>query len=75
MTSISKECEFKAPATEAETALIKKELKVELPDKLAELYKETNGVYGNYGISFVWSIEQMIKENLFFGPFMSEAIL
>ncbi|RYI27611.1 SMI1/KNR4 family protein [Bacillus infantis] len=66
LTSISRECEFKAPATEAETALIKKELKVELPDKLAELYKETNGVYGNYGISFVWSIEQMIKENLFF---------
>ncbi len=46
MTSISRECEFKAPATEAETALIKKELKVELPNKLAELYKKQTEFIG-----------------------------
>lgn len=64
-SSISKECEFKAPATEAEIASIKKKLNVGLPTKLADLYNETYGVYGNYGISFIWSIEQMVRENLF----------
>ena len=65
LSSISKECEFKAPATEAEIASIKKKLNVGLPTKLADLYNQTNGVYGNYGISFIWSIEQLIRENIF----------
>ncbi|MGN7942529.1 SMI1/KNR4 family protein [Virgibacillus sp. 6R] len=66
LSSISKECQFKAPATETEILSIKKDLNIDLPKKLADLYYETNGVYGNYGISFIWSLEQMIKENLFF---------
>ena len=66
LISISKECQFKAPATEADISLIKRELDIDPPEKLAELCKETNGVFGNYGISFIWSTEQMVKENLFF---------
>jgi len=66
LDSISKECQFEAPATEREILSIKKELNIDLPVKLADLYHQTNGIYGNYGISFVWSIEQMVKENLFF---------
>lgn len=66
LSSISKECQFKAPATETEILSIKKDLNIDLPKKLADLYYETNGVYGNYGISSIWSLEQMIKENLFF---------
>lgn len=53
LSSISKECTFKAPATEAEKSLITNELNVDLPKSLAALYNETNGVYGNYGISFI----------------------
>ncbi|USK47890.1 hypothetical protein LIT38_14935 [Bacillus sp. CMF12] len=45
LSNISKECEFKAPATEAEMAFIKEKLNVGLPTKLADLYNETNGVY------------------------------
>ena len=66
LISISKECQFKAPATEVDISLIKRYLNIDLPQKLADLYKETNGVFGNYGISFIWSTEQMVKENLFF---------
>jgi len=66
LISISKECQFKAPATEADISLIKRELDIYLPKKLADLCKETNGVFGKYGISFIWSTEQMVKENLFF---------
>lgn len=66
LSSISKECQFKAPATKTEILTIKKELNINMPKKLAELYNETNGVCGNYGISFIWSTEQMVKENLSF---------
>ncbi len=66
LLSISKECQFKAPATEADIFPIKRDLNIDLPKKLADLYKETNGVFGIYGISFIWSTEQMVKENLFF---------
>jgi len=66
LSSISKECHFKAPATEKALLLISEELNGELPKKLVELYKETNGLYGEYGISYIWSTQQMVKENLFF---------
>jgi hypothetical protein len=66
LSGIYKECEFKAPASEAEIASIKEDLNVGLPAKLAGLYNETNGVYGSYGTSFIWSTEQMVRENLFF---------
>jgi len=66
ISDISKEYQFKTPATNAELASIKKELNVELPKKLEELYSETNGVFGEYGIYLIWSTEQIVKENLFF---------
>jgi hypothetical protein len=65
LSSISQECQFTAPATENELLIIREELNVELPRKLAKLYSESNGVYGTYGISFIWSTQQMVKENLF----------
>ena len=73
LISISKECQFKSPATEADISLIKRELDIDLPEKLADLCKETNGVFGNYGISFIWSTEQMVKENLFFGAIQKQS--
>jgi hypothetical protein len=66
LSSISKECQFKASATETEILSIKKELQIDLPKKLSDLYTETNGVYGNYGISFIWSTEQVVQKNIFF---------
>lgn len=66
LSSISNECTFKVPATEAEKSLVTTELNVVLPSSLASLYNETNGVYGNYGISYIWPIELLVKENLFF---------
>ncbi|OXS59477.1 SMI1/KNR4 family protein [Rossellomorea vietnamensis] len=64
LCSISEECQFKAPATELEMIAVKDIVKVELPVRLAQLYNETNGVYGDYGISFIWSTEQMVRENV-----------
>ncbi|MCC5801716.1 SMI1/KNR4 family protein [Rossellomorea vietnamensis] len=65
ISSISKESQFKPPANESDISAVEDTLKVELPWRLAQIYNETNGVYGDYGISFIWSTEQMIRENVF----------
>ncbi|RUL51711.1 SMI1/KNR4 family protein [Lysinibacillus antri] len=63
LSNIIEECQFKAPATEIELLSVQKELKIELPKKLTELFNETNGVDGKY-YSYIWSTEQMVRENL-----------
>jgi hypothetical protein len=72
--SLSEEYQCNAPATEAEILSIKEQLQVELPSTLAGLFNETNGVYGNYGITLIWSIKKMIKENLFFWGILDDEI-
>lgn len=48
ITAISNEYHFKEPATESEISQIQKELNVELPDELASLFNETNGVFDKW---------------------------
>lgn len=67
--SISKEYLFKAPATNTNITLIKKELNVELPEKLLELLRETNGIFDKYECPLIWSTEQIVEDNLFFRNF------
>ncbi|AND43033.1 MULTISPECIES: SMI1/KNR4 family protein [Cytobacillus] len=69
ITSISMEHQFKNPATKFEIAQIKKGLNVELPDELAALFNETNGVFDNWNCPLVWSTSQIIKDNLFYRNF------
>lgn len=64
LSNISKECTFRAPATEIELLLIEKELNINLPQKLIDFYHETNGVDGQYSIPFIWSTNQMVRDNL-----------
>lgn len=47
VTSISKEHHFKERATKFEIAQIQEEFDVELPEELADLFNETNGVLDN----------------------------
>jgi len=62
-SNLLNDCLFKAPATEMDFLSIKKELNIELPKKLKDLYNETNGVDGPYYLYF-WPIDTLIKENL-----------
>ena len=55
VASISKEYHFKEPATKLEIAQIQKELNVELPDELADLFNETNGVFDHWNCPLIWS--------------------
>ena len=42
------------------------QLLCELPDQLAELLRESNGVAGEYGLGLVWPLERIVRDNLAF---------
>ncbi|WP_102264502.1 SMI1/KNR4 family protein [Mesobacillus jeotgali] len=69
VSTISKEHYFKEPATKYEIDQIQKELNVELPEELAVLLNETNGVFDNWNCPLIWSTSQIVKDNLFFRNF------
>lgn len=69
VNSISKEHHFKDPASRFEITQIQKELNVELPEELAALFNETNGVFDNWNCPLIWSTHQIIKDNLFYRNF------
>ncbi|WP_226669710.1 SMI1/KNR4 family protein [Metabacillus litoralis] len=69
VNSISKEYHFKEPAQKFEIAQIQKELNVNLPKELTDLYNETNGVFDNWNCPLVWSTSQIIKDNQFYRNF------
>lgn len=60
---------FKKTATDVEMRSIKEELHVELPQDLLGLLNETNGVFDEYGSSLIWSIDQIIEDNLYYRNF------
>lgn len=64
--SVSTQVYFKNPATEEEWMSIKEALNVDLPLDLLELFKDTNGVFDEFGCPYVWSTNQIIQDNLFF---------
>jgi len=64
INSISAEQQFRDPATDAELTIIKEKLKIELPEELKQLYWETNGVFDEFGCPLIWSIDQIVEDNL-----------
>ena len=68
INSITKEQHFKDPATKSEIEEIQRKLDIVLPDELAALLTETNGVSDDYG-SLIWPTSVIIKDNLFFRNF------
>ncbi|WP_342440928.1 SMI1/KNR4 family protein [Lysinibacillus sp. FSL K6-0057] len=69
ISSVSKDYSFKPPASNAEIIQISEELNVKLPNKLFDLYNETNGVFDRFGCPLIWSTSQIVKDNLFFRNF------
>ncbi|MFF1838441.1 SMI1/KNR4 family protein [Streptomyces sp. NPDC058231] len=60
------ETKFQDPVQEAELAAAEELLGGRLPTELRKLLLETNGVIGHSGVDTVWSIGQIIEQNLFF---------
>ncbi|MCU6793503.1 SMI1/KNR4 family protein [Paenibacillus sp. WQ 127069] len=64
ISTISSEYYFKDPVSDADLTLIKRKLNVELPEDLLQLYNETNGVYDEFHCPLIWSIDQIVADNL-----------
>ncbi|MFK0180669.1 SMI1/KNR4 family protein [Streptomyces xanthochromogenes] len=58
--------EFQDPAQEAALVAAEELLGGRLPAELRKLLLETNGVIGHSGVDTVWSIGQIIEQNLSF---------
>lgn len=54
------------PATEAAIHECERLLSLPLPDELAALLRETDGVDGDYGAGLIWPIERISTDNLSF---------
>lgn len=50
-------------ATSSQIANVKSALGITLPESLKNLLYESNGVLGKYGISLLWSTEEIIQRN------------
>jgi len=59
-------CKFEPPAAESEIDETEKVLDVKLPDELRELFKETDGVSGDYGLGLIWAVEKVRNDNIEF---------
>jgi len=64
ISSISDEYFYKDPANDVELALIKENLNVELPEELLQLFQESNGVFDECQCPLIWSINQIVEDNL-----------
>jgi cell wall assembly regulator SMI1 len=57
---------FTDPASEAAIRKCEEALGQKLPDDLASLLRESNGVLGEDDVDLVWSVERIIDDNLMF---------
>lgn len=61
--NLSEECTFNDSAAFFQILAVEESLNVKLPDELKSLFKETDGVFGEYDLGLVWSTEQIISNN------------
>jgi cell wall assembly regulator SMI1 len=66
LRGLTSECEFEAPATEQQLSTAETALGIKLPPDLRDLLRESDGVMGEYGLGLVWSLGQIVEENLRF---------
>src|SRR5215475_13035653 len=57
------DAEFVAPASDAELLVVEQALRIQLPQDLRELLKESDGVTAHYGAGVVWSSSQIREQN------------
>ncbi|WP_417379855.1 SMI1/KNR4 family protein [Gimesia sp.] len=60
------DAEFFPGAKPHEIQQAEAELGVALPEDLASLLQESNGVEGEYGLGLIWPLERIVRENIEF---------
>lgn len=66
INALPAETHLHPPAPEKAISQARHQLGHRLPDELAALLRESNGVDGEYGLGLIWPIEQIITDNLTF---------
>jgi hypothetical protein len=64
ISALSPKIEFNAPAQPEEIHDAETRLGVAFPDALKELWSQSNGLIDQYGCWFIWSCQEIVKENL-----------
>jgi len=64
--SVSTQVYFENPAMEEELLRIKEALNVDLPLDLLDLLQESNGVFDEFDCPYIWSTNQIVRDNLYF---------
>ena len=57
---------FQRPANASQIAGVEATFNVKLPDEIRSLLMESNGVAAHYGLSLVWSTDEIMEQNLLF---------
>ncbi len=57
------EVRFSEPASVSAVEQASRELAAAIPDELASLLSETNGVADRYGAGLIWPIERIVEDN------------
>ena len=58
------EAKFRPPVDAAGLAAAERRLGCGLPSELTSLLQETDGLVGCYGVDTVWSLDQIVEQNL-----------
>lgn len=58
--------EFNKPLSEEKMLEAEKKLFINIPNELKSLLKESNGIYGEYGLNLIWNIKRIVEDNLSF---------
>ncbi len=60
------DCSFFEPVLAADLVQLRRRLGVQTPESLEALLRETDGVFGPYGLGLIWPTERIIADNLRF---------
>ncbi|GLO62930.1 SMI1/KNR4 family protein [Vibrio sp. MACH09] len=64
--NLGKGCRFESGASETEVSKAEVKLNIGLPQDLKECLYESNGIYGEYELGLVWSVERLVSTNIEF---------
>lgn len=66
LKSVSDACDFFEPANEAKIQSAEGALEISFHQDLRSLLLESDGVFGEYGLGLIWSVERIHADNLNF---------
>ncbi|MFC1503619.1 SMI1/KNR4 family protein [Pseudomonadota bacterium] len=66
VSTLGSDSRFETPANQSEIDNVEKSLNISLPCQLRECLQEANGIFGEYDLGLVWSLDKIVLTNLEF---------